>query len=324
MLLPFLAVVGGLVALIWSANRFIEGASGTARHFGMPALLIGMVVVGFGTSTPELVVSTLAASQGNPGLALGNAFGSNIANIAVILGLTALLAPIAVHSRVLRRELPILMAVTLLAAWLVWDGTLSRTDALLLLAVFVGLMFWTIREGLGSSDDTLGLEVESELAAHPQSLRHAVFWLGVGLLCLVLSSRLLVWGAVDLAQGLGVSDTIIGLTVVAVGTSLPELASSIAAARKGEHDIALGNVIGSNLFNTLAVVGIAGVIQPFAIEPEVASRDVVLMASLTAVLFLMAVGRRGRPGRINRLEGGLLMLVYGGYVWYLVRGAYGH
>lgn len=322
MLLSFVAVIVGLAVLLWSADRFVEGASGTARHFGMPALLIGMVVVGFGTSAPELVVSTLAASQGNPGLAMGNAYGSNIANIALILGVTALIAPITVQSQVLRRELPILLLVTLLSAALLLSGELARFEAFTLLTVFVVLMFWSIRQGMRGAGDALGTEIEAELVAHEMPLRRAVMWLVLGLLFLILSSRLLVWAAVDIAQALGVSDLIIGLTVVAVGTSLPELASSVAAARKGEHDIAIGNVIGSNLFNTLAVVGIAGVIQPFAIEPAVLSRDVLVMAVLTVLLLIMGMGWKGRQGRINRLEGGALVTCYAAYVGYLIWGVY--
>ena len=283
-------------------------APSTARYFGMPPLLIGMIVVGFGTSAPEMVVSALAASQGNPGIALGNAYGSNITNIALILGVTALLSPIAVHSQVLRKELPILTAVTALAAWQLADGQVSRFDALVLLGVFGALMAWTIREGLQKRSDAFSTEVEQELQIHAMPLRRAVMWLVVGLLLLIVSSRILVWGAVQIAVGFGVSDLIIGLTVVAVGTSLPELASSVIATRKGEHDIALGNVVGSNLFNTLAVVGIAGAIHPMPVGPEVLYRDALVMALLTLSLFVIGYGFR-RPGRINRIEGGGLVEV---------------
>ena len=318
MTLPFITVVFGLALLVWSADRFVEGSAATARYFGMPPLLIGMVIVGFGTSAPEMVVSAISASQGNPGIALGNAYGSNITNIALILGLTALISPIAVHSQVLRMELPILAAATALAAWQLRDGAITRLDAVLLLAVFGGLMAWTIRQGMRKKADTLGREMEQELAAQAMPTRRAVLRLLVGLIVLVGSSRLLVWGAVQIAQGFGVSDLLIGLTVVAIGTSLPELASSIIAARKGEHDIALGNIIGSNMFNTLAVVGIAGAIHPMAVGPEVFSRDILVMAALTLSLFVVGYGFRG-PGRINRYEGALLLACYLGYTAYLVR-----
>jgi cation:H+ antiporter len=318
MITAVLAVVFGLALLVWSADRFVEGSAAAAGHFGLPPLLIGMVVVGFGTSAPEMVVSALAASQGNPGIALGNAYGSNITNIALILGLTALISPIAVHSQVLRKELPILTAITALAAWQLWDGQLTRVDALVLLGVFGGLMGWTIWQGLRKKTDALGREMAQELAVYAMPIRRAIFWLLVGLLALIVSSRILVWGAVAIARGLGISDLIIGLTIVAVGTSLPELASSLIATRKGEHDIALGNVLGSNLFNTLAVVGIAGTIHPSAVAPEVFLRDILVMTGLTVSLFVIGYGFRG-PGRINRFEGAALLACYVGYTAYLVR-----
>lgn len=321
MLIPFLAIVAGLALLVWSADRFVEGAAATARHFGMPALLIGMIIVGFGTSAPEMVVSALAASQGNPGIALGNAYGSNIANIGLILGLTALLCPIAVHSQVVRKEMPVLLALTALAALQLMDGYLSRLDAAVLLGTFFVLVWLSIRGGMNQPEDSLGGEVEQELESHPMPLRSALMWLVVGLLLLIASSRVLVWGAVSIAQQLGVSDLIIGLTIVAVGTSLPELASSIVAVRKKEHDIALGNIIGSNVFNTLAVVGIAGSIHPLAVEPAVLTRDLAMVGVLTVLLFVFAFGFRG-PGRVNRLEGGVLLLLYVAYTAYLVRSVF--
>jgi cation:H+ antiporter len=315
--IAFIAVIFGLALLVWSADRFVEGAASTARHFGMPPLLIGMVIVGFGTSAPEIVVSAISASQGNPGIALGNAYGSNITNIALILGVTALISPIAVHSQVLRKELPILTLITWLAAWQIWDGEITRLDATVLLAVFGGLMAWTIWQGLRTKGDALGSEMEQDLDVRVMPIRRAVFWLVVGLVLLIVSSRILVWGAVEITQGLGVSDLIIGLTIVAVGTSLPELASSIIATRKGEHDIALGNILGSNLFNTLAVVGIAGMIHPMSVGPEIFNRDILVMTALTLLLFVFGYGFRG-PGRINRIEGSILLVCYLGYTAYLL------
>jgi cation:H+ antiporter len=318
MLTVILALVVGLVMLVWSADRFVEGSASAARYFGMPPLLIGMVIVGFGTSAPEMVVSALAALDGSTGIALGNAYGSNIANIGLILGVTALISPIMVHSTVLRKELPLLTLVTLLAIGLIADLDLSRLDAVVLLLVFGGLMAWTIYQGLQQKTDSLAKEVEAETAEKAMPLKRAVFWLVAGLLVLIASSRILVWGAVEIAKVFGVSDMVIGLTIVAVGTSLPELASSVIAARKGEHDIALGNVLGSNLFNTLAVVGIAGMIHPFAVGPEMLSRDMVVMGVLTVSLFLISYGFRGRQGRINRIEGAALLLAYVGYTAWLV------
>lgn len=318
MTMAVIAVLFGLALLVWSADRFVEGSAATARHFGMSPLLIGMVIVGFGTSAPEMVVSAISATQGNPGIALGNAYGSNITNIALILGITALISPIAVHSQVLRKELPVLAGVTVLAAWQVWDGQITRMDAVVLLGVFALLMGWAIWQGMKKQNDTLGTDMEKQLDEYAMPLRRAVMWLAIGLVLLIVSSRVLVWGAVEIAQGFGVSDLIIGLTVVAIGTSLPELASSVIAARKGEHDIALGNIIGSNLFNTLAVVGIAGSIHPMGVGPEVFSRDIMVMALLTASLFVLGYGFRGRAGRINRLEGGGLVICYIAYTLYLV------
>lgn len=319
MILAGIAVIFGLTLLIWSADRFIEGAAVTARHFGMSPLLIGMLIIGFGTSAPEMVVSAFAAAQGNPGLALGNAFGSNTANIGMVLGITALIAPITVQSNVLRREMPILIAVTLLAGWVVYDGFVSGWNALILLAVFFVVMGWSIKQGL-NGEDALGLEAEADLSTHDMPIARAMMWLFVGLFLLIASSRLLVWGAVDIAEAFGVSDLVIGLTIVAIGTSLPELASAIAAIRKNEHDLALGNIIGSNLFNTLAVVGIAGAIHPFAVAPEVLTRDYLVMGLLTlaVLVFAFRVKKAKRPGRINRLEGGVLLVAYVGYLAWVV------
>lgn len=317
MLTAVIAMIAGLALLVWSADRFVAGSAAVARHFGMPALLIGMVIVGFGTSAPEMMVSALAALQGNPGIALGNAYGSNITNIALILGLTALLSPVAVHSQVLRKELPVLIAVTALAAFQLFDGELSRLDAVILLIVFLILMIWTVMQGRQQKADPLAAEIGQEFASQTLALKPAIIWLVAGLAMLIISSRLLIWGAVEVAMALGVDELIIGLTILAVGTSLPELASSLAAIRKKEHDIAIGNVLGSNLFNTLAVVGIAGVISPLSVPAEVLSRDIVVMAGLTLLLFVFGYGFR-HPGRINRLEGGLLLLIFMFYTGYLV------
>jgi cation:H+ antiporter len=313
-----LALISGFALLVWSADRFVEGAASTARHFGMPPLLIGMVIVGFGTSTPEMVVSAFAAFQNNPGIALGNAFGSNITNIALILGITALINPILVHSSVLRKELPVLTGVTVITVILLADLKLSFEDAGILLLLFSCLMFWTIRQGLKQKNDSFAKEVEAETASRKMPVRVASFWLAAGLILLIVSSRILVWGAVKMAHIWGVSDMVIGLTIVALGTSLPELASSIIAALKGEHDIALGNILGSNLFNTLAVVGIAGIIQPFNVGTETLWRDMPVMGGLTVSLFVICYGFKGRQGRINRVEGTVLLMVYIAYTMYLI------
>lgn len=323
MTLALLAILGGFALLVWSADRFVEGAAATAKHAGMPSLLIGMVIVGFGTSAPEMVVSAMAALDSNPDLALGNALGSNIVNTGLILGITALVAPIAVHSKIVRKELPLLFGIGLVSGLLFWNGALSRVEALVLLAGFFGLVGWTIFAALKGRGDALEAEIDQKMVVHPMPLGRAIFWLVVGLVLLIVSSRMLVWGAVTIAQALGVSDLIIGLTIVALGTSLPELAASVIAARKGEHDIAIGNVVGSNMFNLLAVVGIAGVIAPMPhIVPEVMTRDWPVMMAMIAGLFVMAYGFRGE-GRINRMEGSLLLIAFAAYNTWLVASVMG-
>ncbi|MDR9425630.1 MAG: calcium/sodium antiporter [Marinobacter sp.] len=317
MLMAVGAIIVGLVLLVWSADRFVEGAAATAKHLGMPTLLIGMVIIGFGTSAPELAVSAMAASDGNPGLALGNGYGSNITNIALIVGLTAIIAPIAVHSQVIRKELPLLVILTLIAGAQLLDGELTRLDGWVLLAVFAAVMGWSIYQGFKGKEDPLGGEADAEIIAHPMPLRTAVIWLVIGLVLLIVSSRLLVWGAVTIAQSLGVSDLIIGLTIVAIGTSLPELASAIAAVKKNEHDLILGNILGSGIFNTLAVVGLAAVIEPLKVDPEVLYRDWTLMLALTLGLLVMALGLTGWRKVISRVDGSVLVIVYASYTGYL-------
>lgn len=317
MLLAILATVVGLVVLAWSADRFVEGASAVARYLGMAPLLIGMVVIGFGTSAPELVVSALAAADGSPQLALGNALGSNTANIGLILGVTAILVPIAVSRGILRRELPVLLGVTLLAGALLWDLSLSRVDAVVLILALVAVMFWLGWQAHKHPEDTLAEDVLEVTEAKHLSRKAAWSWLVVGLVVLVLASRLLVWGAVEIASALGWSELVIGLTVVAIGTSAPELASSIAAARKGENDLALGNIIGSNMFNTLGVLGVAGLIAPAAVGSEVLTRDLPVVLILTAALVMFAVWPLGR-GKINRGEGAVLLVAFAGYTAFLI------
>jgi len=320
MLLSIVALVVGLALLAWSADRFIDGSSASARHFGMSPLLVGMLVVGFGTSLPEMVVSAFASFDGNPGLALGNAYGSNITNIALVLGVTALIAPIVVNSSIIRKEMPLLIAITLLSGALFLDGHMSRLDGFILILGFFGMIGWSIYAAKRGKTDALDAELQEELAEPSMTLKQALIWTLVGLVLLAVSSRMLVWGSVNIAEALGVSELIIGLTIVALGTSLPELAASVVAARKGENDIALGNVIGSNMFNLLAVAGIAGLIHPIEVESELMNRDWIVMMGLTLVLFAMAYGLRGR-GRINRMEGGLLLLAYVAYTSWLIYSA---
>jgi len=323
MLLAIVAVIVGLITLIWSADRFVLGAASTAYRLGMSTLLVGMIVVGFGTSAPEIIVSVMASAQGNPGLALGNAIGSNISNIALILGITAIIAPIVVHSNIVKRELPILAGVTLVLVLLMSNGSVNRIDGMIMLLVFAGVLAWSVFTATRKTADPLNQEFDENLNKPEMTLKKGLFWLILGLLLLIVSSRILVWGAVKIAVALGVSDLIVGLTVVAVGTSLPELASSVVAAKRGEHDIALGNVIGSNLFNTLCVIGLAGLIHPLQVESAIYTRDLPVMGVLTGFLFITCINFKGK-GRITRWEGVLLIAIYIGYtVWVVMNAMHG-
>ena len=312
------SIVFGFALLVWSADRFVDGAASTAKHLGMPSLLIGILIVGFGTSAPEMVVSAIAAYEGNPGLALGNAIGSNIVNIALILGITAIVAPIAVNSKIVKKEIPLLLLIVLFTGYLLLDNTLTLFEGVILLAGFFALVLWSVFAAFRSRGDSFEDQMDIELNEDIMSLKVGIMWLVFGLILLIASSRLLVWGAVGVANSFGVSDLIIGLTIVALGTSLPELAASVMAARKGEHDIAIGNVVGSNMFNLLAVIGIAVIIAPMnSIPLEVLQRDWTIMLLLTIALFVMAYGFKGRIGRINRVEGTILILCYVAYNTYL-------
>jgi cation:H+ antiporter len=316
MLMSALAIVLGFGLLVWGADRFVMGAAALARNLGVQPMLIGLTVVGFGTSAPEILVSATAAAQGNPGLAVGNAVGSNIANIGLILGVTAILAPLAVRSDTLRREYPLLLGVSIAVWLLVSDDYLGRLDGAVLLIGLAASLWLIVRIGLARGmGDPLIAEFEAEI---PKGISTpvAVAWFIAGLVILLASSRMLVWGAVNVAQAFGVSDLVIGLTIVAVGTSLPELAASVASALKNEHDIAIGNVIGSNLYNLLAVLSLPGLIAPGAIAPDVMSRDMPVMMALTAALYLLGRGFRG-PGRINRLEGLVLLGAFLAYQFWL-------
>ena len=311
MALAIIAVIIGLAVLVWSADTFIDGATSLAVRFNMPSFLIGVVILGIGTSAPELVVSALAAVAGSPDLALGNAYGSNIINITLVLGVTALINPILIRANVIRHDLILLLAVTALAAFQLLDGNLSMTDGIVLIASLIGVLliqiFLSLRNNTAADVD----------APKDINIAKALGTLTLGLVLLIVSSRSIVWGAVELATLWGMSELLIGLTIVAIGTSLPELVASVAAARRGEHDMALGNVIGSNLFNTLGVVGVATVISPIKnIAPEILSRDVLMMAGVTLLLFVLAIIAYNRQGEMKRGSGLVLILTFIGYsVW---------
>ncbi|HEY5718167.1 MAG TPA: calcium/sodium antiporter [Motiliproteus sp.] len=309
LLYPLLAIVAGFGILIWSADRFVMGAAGTARNLGMSPMLIGLTVVSMGTSAPEMLVSGIAAYTGAGGLAIGNAIGSNIANIGLVLGATALIAPLPVKSGLMRKELPLLALITLGAGVILMDGYLGLLDALLLLCGLVISLYLFARFQRYADPSEIAHE-EEELP--DIALPRALLWVVVGLLLLAGSSRLLVWGASSVAGYFGVSDLVIGLTIVAIGTSLPELAASIMSALKNHHDIAIGNVVGSNIFNLLAVMPLPGLIAPLEFDAVVLWRDYATMALFTAAL--LAFSYLLSKGRINRHEGVLLLSGYSAYL----------
>jgi cation:H+ antiporter len=317
MLIDITQLAGGFVLLVWAADRLVAGASATARNLGVSPLIIGLIIVGFGTSAPELVVSAVATVRGNAGLAVGNAIGSNIANMGLILGFTAVIYPLRLESSTLKREYPLLLLIMLVSLLFAIDQQLTRLEGYLLLGGLVGMIGWLIRLGLQRPDsDPLAQELEAEIPTDIPT-RVAVFWLIISLIALPASSHFLVEGAIGIARTLDVSDTVIGLTVVAFGTSLPELATAITSAFRKEDDIAIGNIIGSNMFNLLGVLGISAAIQPVAVQSMVLGRDFPVMFLLTGLMFLLASDFRG-PGRIGRTAGALLLMIFIGYqimVW---------
>ncbi len=320
MWLAIVAVIVGLAILVWSADVFIDGAVVLANKLNVPSFLIGVVILGLGTSAPEMVVSVLAALEGSPELALGNAYGSNILNIALVLGATVLISPIIIRSSIIKRDMPLLLLVTAVAAWQLSDGVLGHTDGLVLIVLLVMILaiqiVLSLREGNHEHEDDPALESSEETSAI-----RGIGTLFLGLLVLILSSRAIVWGAVELATFWGLSELIIGLTIVAVGTSLPELVASLLAARKGEHDMALGNIIGSNIFNTLAVVGLAALIAPITPNAIILSRDILAMGLLTILLFVMCLFAFNTKRSFGRSSGATLVLFFVGYTMWLIQTA---
>lgn len=317
MLIALIKLVGGFLLMVWAADRLVAGASATARNLGVSPLIIGLTIVGFGTSAPELVVSAVATYRDNAGLALGNALGSNIANLGLVLGITALIYPLRLESTALKREYPLLLLIMLFCLFLVLDLEYSTIDGWVLLAGLAVLIVWLVRLGLQRPPtDPLAEEFEAEIPTDVPT-RVAVFWLSVGIIVLPISSQFLVDGAISIARDLGVTDMVIGLTIVAFGTSLPELATAVTSALRKEDDLAIGNIIGSNMFNLLGVLGIAAVIRPVEATPMLLVRDFPVMFLMTGLLILMASDFKG-PGRIGRRSGLLLLSIFIGYqvmVW---------
>ena len=319
LLLPALSIIFGFALLIWSADKFVLGASNTARSFNISPLIVGVVIVGLGTSAPEMLVSAMAAMDGKTGLSIGNAIGSNITNVGLMLGVTALFYPLHIHSKLLKREMPVLLAVILLSYYILSDGKLHFFDGALLLTMMFAMVGYTVWETRRNSGDSL---TQEQLDDQPEEIGRgaALKWLVIGIVLLIASSRILVWGAVEIAEFYGVSDLVIGLTIVAIGTSLPELAATLAAAKKKEYDLAVGNIIGSNIFNILGVMALPGLIHPDGFDSEVLTRDYPVMIGLTIALMIFSIAwRKGKTGVLGRFEGGLLVLGYIAYMAWLFK-----
>lgn len=313
MLTAVIQLVAGFLLLVWGADRLVAGASATARNLGVSPLVIGLTIIGFGTSAPELVVSAVATLQGNSGLAVGNAIGSNIANMGLVLGATALIYPLRLESTALKREYPMLLLIMLVCFLMGLDGRYSHTEGWILLTGLFAVIIWIIHIGMRRPpSDPLAEEFEAEIPKDTPP-KTAMFWLIVGLIVLPVSSKFLVDGAVTIASELGVTDVVIGLTIVALGTSLPELATAVTAALRKEDDLAIGNIIGSNIFNMLGVLGIAAVLGPVDIYPIILARDFPAMFLITGALYLLASDFRG-PGRIGRRSGCVLLTMFIGYI----------
>lgn len=320
MILSIIAIVAGLALLVWSADEFVDGAAIVARNMGLSTLIIGITIIGFGTSAPEILISLFSVFDDTPDLAIGNALGSNIANIGLILGVTSILIPLTFASKLVKREFPILLIATALMVWTIWDAKLDLVDGFLLLAFLTGALTYLVRFSKTDQEDPLSSELEQEIP-RDKSTPKALLWTLIGLVVLVGSSKLLVWGAVNIATELGVSELIIGLTIVALGTSLPELAAAIAGARKGEPEMVMGNVIGSNLFNSLAVIGLPAVLVDFSISPTAITRDLPVMLGLTALLYILSQVPKSSCCLINRSKGVLLLtgfVLYQGLLYYQV------
>jgi len=316
MWVPILVMIGGFIALVWSADRFLSGAAATASNAGMSKMMIGLTVVSLGTSAPEILVALAAALEGNPLLAIGNAVGSNIANIGMVLGITAIIAPLPFSGTTLRTELPWLLGATTLALVLLFDRHLSHFDGIILL-LGLALILWGLLRRQNTDPETISPAISEELEELPEMpMKPALFWLITGLVVLLTSANVLVWAATEIAQALQVPPVIIGLTIVAIGTSLPELAATVGSALKGHTDIAVGNVVGSNILNILAVMAVPALVSPTSIDAALFWRDCGMMVALTLLLGLFAYGINSRA-IITRFEGAVLILSWIGYNYML-------
>jgi len=312
MLEASIAILIGLALLVWSADKFVDGAVGLAENWGMSKVMIGLTIVSLGTSAPEIFVSAIAALSDSPELALGNAIGSNIANIGLVLGVTALIAALPVKQGLLKQDLPALLAVTVITAFLLQDLVLGQNEGFALIGMLLILMYLLFRYKKEHPED---LTVE-EKDIPDFEMKTSVIAFAIGLVLLIVSSRLLVWGAIEVATAFGVSTIVIGLTIVAIGTSLPELAASVASALRNHHDIALGNIIGSNILNLLAVLSLAATISPISISPDIFYRDVGSMVAITFLLALFIILPR-KVKALARWEGVTLLASYAAYMTFL-------
>ncbi|WP_105173200.1 calcium/sodium antiporter [Pseudoalteromonas sp. T1lg24] len=317
MLLSIAILIAGFVGLVWSADRFVFGAAALAKNYGIPTLIIGLTIVAMGSSAPEMMVSAQAALAKQTDTAVGNAVGSNITNILLVLGITALLRPLSVSSSTLKREMPVVMLVSLGAWYILSDNYLAFGEGVaLMVSFFIFIAAVTIisvkqSKAANAEHDPFVDEACDEV---PDNVRTpiALMWLVIGMAILPISSHFIIESATDIAKLFGISDLVIGLTIIAIGTSLPELAACVAGVLKNEDDLALGNIIGSNIFNLLAVLSLAGIINPSSVDPAVSSRDILIMLGATAALIAMSLSIRGSR-RINRVEGGLLLATFLGY-----------
>lgn len=315
MLITILGLLLGFLLLGIAADRFIESCIAIAKRYGMSPLLIGMLLVGFGTSFPEMVVSSMAAIKGNAGLSIGNVIGSNIANIGMCLGIAALVSPLVVHSRIVKKDYAILVFFSLVVGVFIYSGQLTRSDGVILVVLllsYLGAIFYFDRQAT-KKKDTMQTELEANIPQHKMSLTKAWVWWVIALAMIFGSSELLINSAVTIAKWFHVSDLIIGLTVVAIGTSLPELAATVMAVRKNEHDIAVGNVVGSNIFNLLAVLPMPALISPTKLSSMLWYRDYPIMIGITVLLWILTLIKPNK-GMIGRPSGAILLLLFIAYI----------
>ena len=314
MLISIISLVSGFILLIWSADAFTDNGAKIANIFKISPLIIGILIFGFGTSAPEMLVSGLAAFEGHPELSVGNAFGSNILNIALVLGVTAMIMPIKIELKVIKKEWLYLMFTTLIAGLLVWDRHLGVMDGTILFGLLAVFLLYTFNESKKDHHEFDNLSSKIDI---DQKGRIWIILL-ISFIILLVSAKLIVYGGTSLAIQFGVSDLIIGLTVVALGTSLPELAVSITSAIKKQHAMVVGNIIGSNLFNTVGVLAIPGLISPLYVPEKLITRDYPFMLVLTTLIFVfVALHKFSKESTISRLEGALFILILFFYLYLL-------